>query len=91
MLLPVTFTCYITQERKFQGLLLVVDSNERPYCRGPSLWCIHHDAHRMDNALRVLRVLLDVAAQAAGDLLRGGHHQSLLGMVLLDQHSGRYE
>ena len=68
-----------------------MDFNERPYCGGPSLWCIHYDAHRMDNALRMLRVLLDVAAQAAGDSLRGGHHQSLLGMVLLDQHSGRYE
>ena len=64
-------------------------ADERPHCGGPALRCVHHDAHGVDDALRVFPVLLDAAAKAAGDSLRGGRHQPTLGMVLLDQYSGR--
>ena len=53
----------------FQGFFLDVAADERPNCGGAPLRRVHHDAHGVDDALRVLPVLLDASSKAARDSL----------------------
>ena len=73
----------------FQGFFHAMAADERLDFGGAALRRVHDDSHGVDDALRMLALLLDVARKVARDSLRGGSHQSTIRMVLLDEYSGR--
>ena len=83
----ITYICKM--KGYFQGFFPAMAADERLDCGGPSLRRVHDDSHGVDDALRMLALLLDVAGKAARDSLRGGSHRSAIRMVLLDKYSGR--